>query len=198
MADTVHPNDFGHTLYTETIVAWLEDADRRRARCPEPVPGAPLVSEEFANVALVAPSKAKLNAMGNAPGRSEIRQDRPLHRSAINAQQPGTRWSLEFDGTALGLYLTCSRPANSSDHRPTASTARGVPNYGRPSRHETRHRRNRPVQYFPRYNYALLTTACPPVKSISQLTSSPTTIKSSTGNRLLIGLLHGRRHPAEK
>jgi lysophospholipase L1-like esterase len=188
MGDAVHPNDLGHTLYTETIVAWLEkqiDA----APSPAPTLGAPLVSEEFAHVALVAPSKAKLTGdwevLAADPKSGKIGR---YTEGAINARQPGDELEFEFEGTALGAYLNIQADGGKFEWTiDDGVSAPGDPNYGGPLGAKKGKFDSAPGKYFPRYSYALFTTGLTPGKHTLKLKVLPEHDATSTGDRVLIG-----------
>lgn len=199
MADTVHPNDFGHTLYTETIVAWLKTQIDAQP-LPEPVLGAPLVSEEFAHVALVAPSKAKLTGDWEVlPADPKSGKIGRYADGAINARLPNDALEFEFDGTALGLYLNVQADGGKFEWTiDDGVNGPGDPAYGGPRGGKHGTGETAPLTYFPRYNYALLTTGLPAGHHVLKLHVLPEHDKSSTGNRLLIGYFMVGGIPAGK
>ncbi len=188
MGDAVHPNDLGHTLYAETIVAWLKtQADA--APSPAPKLGAPLVSDEFARVALVAPNKAKLNGEWEtlAPDPKSGKFGRYLE-GAINARQPGDTLEFEFEGTALGVYQNVQ--ADGGKYEWTIDdgvNVPGDPKFGGPRGVKKGVVETAPGKYFPRYSYALLTTGLTPGKHTLKLRVLPEKNATSTGHRVLIG-----------
>ena len=188
MGDAVHPNDLGHTLYTETIVAWLK-TQVDAAPSPTPKLGAPMVSDEFAHVALVAPSKAKLTGdwetLAADPKSGKIGR---YAEGAINARQPGDALEFEFEGTALGIYLSVQADGGKFEWTiddgvsAPADAAYGGPRGVKKGKVDTA-----PGKYFPRYNYALLTTGLAPGKHTLKLKVLPERDATSTGDRVLIG-----------
>jgi hypothetical protein len=188
MGDAVHPNDLGHTLYTETIVAWLK-TQVDAAPSPAPKLGAPLVSDEFAHVALVAPSKAKLSGdwetLAADPKSGKIGR---YAGGAINGRQPGDALEFEFEGTALGVYLNVQADGGKFEWsiddgvNGPSDAAYGGPKGVKKGKVDTA-----PGKYFPRYNYALLTTGLAPGKHTLKLKVLPERDATSTGDRVLIG-----------
>lgn len=188
MGDAVHPNDLGHTLYTETIVAWLKtQVDAKPS--PAPKLGTPLVSEEFARVALVAPAKAKRTGdwetLTADPKSGKIGR---YADGAINARQVGDALEFEFEGTALGIYLSVQADGGQFEWTiDDGVSAPGDPAYGGPRGGKKGTVETAPGKYFPRYNYALLTTGLAPGKHTLKLRVLPERDATSTGNRVLIG-----------
>jgi lysophospholipase L1-like esterase len=188
MGDAVHPNDLGHTLYTETIVAWLK-TQVDAAPSPTPKLGAPLVSEEFANVALVPPSKAKLTGDWEVlpPDPKSGKIGRYLE-GAINARQPGDALEFEFEGTALGAYLNILADGGKFEWTiDDGVSAPADPNYGGPRGAKKGKFDSAPGKYFARYSYALFTTGLTPGKHTLKLKVLPEHDATSTGDRVLIG-----------
>ena len=188
MGDAVHPNDFGHTLYTETIVAWLK-TQVDAAPSPAPKLGTPLISEEFAHVALVAPSKAKLTGEWETlPADPKSGKIGRYLEGAINARQPGDALEFEFEGTALGVYLNVLADGGKFSWTiDDGMNAPGEPGYGGPRGAKKGTVDTAPGKYFPRYNYALFTTGLAPGKHTLKLQVLPEHDKTSTGDRVLIG-----------
>jgi len=188
MGDAVHPNELGHTLYTETIVAWLKtQVDAAPSAAPRL--GAPFVSEEFAHVALVPPSKAKLTGdwetLAADPKSGKIGR---YTEGAINARQPGDALEFEFDGTALGVYLNVQADGGKFEWIiDDGVSAPGDSAYGGPRGTKKGTVDTAPGKYFPRYNYALFTTGLAAGKHTLRLRVLPEHDATSTGNRVLIG-----------
>ncbi|MGB8167210.1 MAG: SGNH/GDSL hydrolase family protein [Chthoniobacteraceae bacterium] len=188
IADNVHPNDLGHTIYAETIIAWLKTQIDAK---PSPVPqlGAPLVSEEFARVAMVAPTKAKLTGDWEVMPPDEKSGTIGRYKDgAINSRLGGDALEFEFEGTALGIYQNVQ--ADGGKYEWTIDdgvSAPADPNYGGPRGAKKGSSDTAPGKYFPRYNYAMLTTGLAPGKHVLKLRVLPEHDATSTGNRVLIG-----------
>jgi len=184
----VHPNDLGHSLYAETIVAWSKtQVDAKPSSAPKL--GAPLVSEEFARVGLVPPSQAKLSgdweALAADPKSGKIGR---YAGGAINAKQAGDALEFAFEGTALGIYLNVQADGGKFEWTiDDGVSAPGDPAYGGPRGAKTGVVDTAPGKDFPRYNYALLTTGLPAGAHTLKLRVLPEKDATSTGNRILIG-----------
>ena len=188
MGDAVHPNDLGHSIYAETIIAWLK-TQIDAAPSPAPQLGAPLVSEEFARVALVAPTKARLTGdwetLAADPRSGKIGR---YAEGAINARAAGDALEFEFEGTALGLYLSVQADGGKFEWTiDDGVSAPGDPKYGGPRGAKKGTVETAPGKYFPRYNYALLTTGLSPGRHMLKLRVLPERDATSTGNRVLLG-----------
>lgn len=188
ISDTVHPNDLGHTIYAETIIAWLKTQIDAK---PSPLPrlGAPMVSEEFARVAMVAPTKAKLTGEWETLAPDEKSGKIGRYRDgAINARQGGDALEFEFEGTALGIYQSVQ--ADGGKYEWTIDdgvSLPGDPSYGGPRGAKKGTSDTAPGKYFPRYSYTMLTTGLPSGKHVLKLRVLPEHDATSTGNRVLIG-----------
>jgi lysophospholipase L1-like esterase len=188
MSDTVHPNNLGHTIYADTIIAYLKTQVSAK---PSPLPklGAPFVSEEFAHVALVKPTAAKLS--GNWEVLAPDAKSGTINRykeGAINARQAGDALEFEFEGTALGLYLNVQK--DGARYEWIIDDGKDLPGdakHGGPLGRKHGKGETAPQQYFPRYNYALLTCGLPPGKHTLKLRVLEENDKTSTGHRLMIG-----------
>jgi hypothetical protein len=159
------------------------------APSPAPKLGAPLVSEEFARVALVPPSKAKLTGewetIAADPKSGKISR---YTEGAINARQPGDALEFEFEGTALGVYLNVQADGGKFEWIiDDGVRTPGDPAYGGPQGVRKGTVDTAPGKYFPRYNYALLTTGLAPGKHTLKLRVLPEHDATSTGDRVLIG-----------
>jgi lysophospholipase L1-like esterase len=188
MGDAVHPNDLGHTLYAETIVAWLKT---QVDAAPSPAPNlvAPLISEEFARVTLVPPSKATLTGDWEilAPDAKSGKIGRYIE-GAINARQPGDALEFEFEGTAIGAYLNIQADGGKFEWMiDDGVSAPADPTYGGPRGAKKGKFDSAPGKYFPRYSYALFTTGLAPGKHTLKLRVLPEHDATSTGDRVLIG-----------
>jgi lysophospholipase L1-like esterase len=188
ISDTVHPNDLGHTIYAETIEAWLKTQIEAK---PSPLPqlGAPLVSDEFAQVAMVAPTKATLTGEWETLAADEKSGKIGRYKEgAINSRQGGDALEFEFEGTALGVYQSVQ--ADGGKYEWTIDDGvnlPGDPAYGGPRGVKKGSSDTAPGKYFPRYSYAMLTTGLPPGRHVLKLHVLPEHDATSTGNRVLIG-----------
>lgn len=188
MGDAVHPNDLGHTIYAETIIAWLKtQVDAKPS--PLPVLAAPMVSDEFARVAMIAPTKAKLTGDWEtlAPDEKSGKIGR-YKDGAINSRQGGDALEFEFEGTALGIYQSVQ--SDGGKYEWTIDDGVSLPGdsvYGGPRGAKKGISDTAPGKYFPRYSYTLLTTGLPPGKHVLKLRVLPEHDATSTGNRVLIG-----------
>ncbi|MBU6301991.1 MAG: SGNH/GDSL hydrolase family protein [Verrucomicrobia bacterium] len=188
MGDAVHPNELGHSLYAEAIIGWLKG---QMDAVPSPAPqlGAPLVSEEFAHVALVEPSRADLSGdwerLAPDPKSGKIGR---YAGGAINAREAGAALAFSFEGTALGIYLNIQ--ADGGKFEWTVDDGVGTapdPAYGGPRGVKKGVVDTAPGKYFPRYSYALLTTGLSPGRHTLKLRVLEEKDATSTGNRLMIG-----------
>jgi lysophospholipase L1-like esterase len=188
MGDAVHPNELGHSLYAETIIGWLKTQVEAVPASP-PKLGAPLVSEEFARVALVAPTRALLSGDWERldPDPKSGKIGRYLE-GAINARNAGAALEFSFEGTALGVYLNVQADGGKFEWSvddgvsETPDPAFGGPRGVRHGVVDTA-----PGKYFPRYHYALLTTGLRPGAHKLKLRVLEEKDPSSTGHRVLIG-----------
>jgi len=184
MSDSVHPNDLGHTIYCDTIVAYLKtqiDAEPS----PEPALLEPLTGEEFARVKMVPPGEEKLSGDWEVlPPNGKAR----FAHGTVNARQPGDALEFEFEGTALGLFLNVQKDGGkfswTIDDGKNASAAA---DYGGPLGQKHGEVDTAPGPYFPRTSYAVLTCGLPPGKHVLKIRILPERDKTSTGHRLLIG-----------
>ena len=156
---------------------------------PAPKLGAPFVSEEFARVALVAPTKAKLTGdwetLAADPKSGKIGR---YLEGAINARQPGDALEFEFEGTALGAYLNIQADGGKFEWTiDDGVSAPGEPAYGGPRGAKKGKFDSAPGKYFPRYSYALFTTGLAPGKHTLKIKVLPERDATSTGHRALIG-----------
>jgi lysophospholipase L1-like esterase len=184
MGDSVHPNDLGHTIYADTIIAYLKTQIDAKPS-PTPTLGAPLASDEFANARLVAPTAAKLT------GDWEVLPAVPGKRyktGTINARKPGDALVFEFEGTALGLFENVQKDGGKYEW--SVDDGKDEPadkTYGGPKGKKRGVVDTAPGPYFPREHYAMLTCGLAPGKHTLKITILPEHDKTSTGNRLLIG-----------
>jgi lysophospholipase L1-like esterase len=184
MNDTVHPNDLGHTIYTDTIVAYLKTQINAKPS-PSPTLPAPLVSDEFASAHLVAPNAAKLS------GDWEVLPAVPKRRykdGTINARNPGDSLVFEFEGTALGIFENVQKDGGKYEW--TVDDGKDAPAdtaYGGPKGRKHGVVDTAPGPYFPREHYAMLACGLAPGKHTLTIKVLEERDKTSTGNRLLIG-----------
>lgn len=188
MSDSVHPNDLGHTLYAETIIAYLK-TQLDAAPSPEPTLGRPLVSEEFAHVRMVKPTEAKWTgdwevlAATVKPGLLARYKE-----GTINARKPGDALEFAFEGTALGLFLNVQKDGGKFEW--TIDDGKNLPaerGYGGPLGVKRGVVDTAPGPYFARNHYALLSCGLPPGKHVLRLRVLDERHPTSSGNRLLIG-----------
>ncbi len=184
MGDSVHPNDLGHSIYTETIVAYLKtQVDAKLMSAPRL--GGPLASDEFAACAMIAPSAAKLS--GDWEVAAPAAKGRYLH-GTINARNPGDSLEFEFEGTALGLFLNVQKDGGKfSWIVDDGVNAPEDKSYGGPRGKKQGVVDTAPGPYFPRNHYAMLTCGLSPGRHVVKIKVLPEHDKTSTGNRLLIG-----------
>ena len=188
MGDSVHPNEIGHTIYTDTILAYLKTQVNAKPS-PAPTLPPPLVTDEFATGRLVPPGKAKLAGDWEVLPHDE--KNGLLKRYAdgtINARKAGAALEFEFEGTAIGLFENVQKDGGKFDW--TIDDGKDEPadkNYGGPK--GTKHGRGdtAPGPYFARNHYTLLACGLAPGKHTLKIKVLEEHDKTSTGNRLLIG-----------
>jgi len=184
MSDSVHPNDLGHTIYTDTIVAYLKTQIDAKP-LPEPQLPEPLVSEEFGRVKMVPPTEARLS------GEWEVLPptDKGRYRhGTINARKPGDSLEFEFEGTALGLFLNVQKDGGKFSW--TIDDGKNLPadpKYGGPRGQKRGTSDTAPGRYFPRTSYSMLSCGLPSGKHVLKIRVLEDHDKTSTGHRLLIG-----------
>lgn len=188
MSDSVHPNDLGHTIYADTIIAYLK-TQVDAAPSPAPALPAPLVSDEFAHVRMVKPTAATLTGdwevLPPAPKTGLLARYR---EGTVNARQPGDALTFTFDGTAIGLFLNVQKDGGKFEWTiDDGQAAKGDPKYGGPRGARRGVVDTAPGPYFPRNHYALLTCGLPPGKHTLRLRVLDDHDRTSTGHRLLIG-----------
>ena len=175
MSDSVHPNDLGHSIYAETIIAYLTTQIAAEPSPPPTLPS-PLIGDDFARTRLVAPTVAKL-AGDWEPGPPS--RDGRYRLGTINARKPGDALAFEFEGTAIGLFLDVQKdggrfewtiddgtPARKKDVVDTA-----------------------PGPFFPRHNSTMLASGLAAGRHLLKIRVLEERDATSTGNRLLIGYL---------
>jgi sialidase-1 len=188
MSDAVHPNDLGHTIYCDTIVAYLK-TQIEAAPSPLPKLPRPLVSDEFGNARLVPPGAAKLS------GDWEVLPADPKNGfiarykdGVINARKPGDSLTFEFAGTAVGLFLNVQKDGGKFEWTiDDGVDAKSDPNYGGPKGRKRGKSDTAPGRYYPRYSYAMLSCGLPPGKHTLTIKVLEERDATSAGNRLLIG-----------
>lgn len=188
MGDSVHPNDLGHTIYTDTIVAYLKTQMDAK---PSPLPklGAPLVSDEFATAAMIPANKAKLTGNWEVLEASKQGLLARYMEGTINARGPGDSLEFEFEGTAIGLFLNVQKDGGKfewviDDGKDDVVTEK---NYGGPKGKKKGVSDTAPGPYFARNHYALLSCGLRPGKHTLKIKVLEEKDKTSEGNRLLIG-----------
>ena len=186
MGDSVHPNELGHTIYTETIVAYLK-TQMDAAPSPAPQLSAPLVGDEFAHVRMTPPREAKLS--GDWEVTPPAATGRYLH-GTINARKPGDSLEYTFNGTGIALFLNVQK--DGGKFRWTIDDGSNLPAdkaYGGPKGCRQGTVDTSPGPYFPRNHYAVLSCGLPAGKHVLKITVLDEHDKTSTGNRLLIGYI---------
>jgi len=188
MSDSVHPNDLGHTLYADTIIAYLKTQQDARPS-PPPVLGKSLVSEEFAHVRMVKPMAAKLTGDWEVlPADEKTPLLRRYKEGTINARKAGDALEFAFEGTAAGLFLNVQKDGGKFEWRiDDGTSAPADKSYGGPLGVKRGVVDTAPGPYFPRNHYALLSCGLPPGKHVLKVRVLEEKDKTSTGNRLLIG-----------
>ncbi len=188
MSDSVHPNDLGHTIYTDTIVAYLKTQVDAK---PSPLPklGAPLVSDEFGTAAMIPPNKAKLTGNWEVLEPSKQGLLARYTEGTINARGPGDSLEFEFEGTAIGLFLNVQKDGGKfewiiDDGKDDVVTDK---NYGGPKGKKKGVSDTAPGPYFARNSYAMLSSGLKPGKHTLKIRVLEEKDKTSEGNRLLIG-----------
>jgi lysophospholipase L1-like esterase len=188
MNDSVHPNDFGHTIYADTIEAYLTtqlDAP------PSSVPalGKPLVSDEFARVKMIAPGTAALSGNWESlPGDSKNSLLKRYRLGTINARNPGDSLEFPFEGTAVGLFLNVQKDGGRFEWAIDDGISQAPDkSYGGPKGVKHGTGETAPQQYFPRNNFAMLSCGLRPGKHTLKIKVLPEHDATSTGKRLLIG-----------
>jgi lysophospholipase L1-like esterase len=188
MGDSVHPNDLGHTIYCDTVVAYLKTQMDVKP-LPAPKLPKPLVSAEFASAKLVAPGAAKLDGDWEVLPANEKNGFISRYKGGvINARKAGDSLTFEFEGTALGIYQNVQKDGGKYEW--TIDDGQDEPadkNYGGPKGCKHGKVDTAPGPYFPRYHYAMLTCGLAPGKHTLKIKVLEERDKTSTGNRLLIG-----------
>lgn len=188
MSDSVHPNDLGHTIYADTIVAYLK-TQIDAAPLAAPVLPPPLITDEFATGHLVPPSAAKLS--GDWETLQPDNKNWLLSRykdGTINARRAGDSLVFEFEGTAIGLFENVQ--ADGGKYEWTVDdgvNAQDDPNFGGPKGQKHGVVDTAPGPYFPRNHYAIFSCGLAPGKHSLKIKVLDERDKTSTGNRLLIG-----------
>jgi lysophospholipase L1-like esterase len=188
MGDAVHPNDLGHTIYADTIIAYLKTQTSAKP-LPAPKLPKPLVSAEFTSAKLVAPSTAKLEGNWEVLPADEKNGFISRYKGGvINARKPGDTLTFEFEGTALGLYQNVQKDGGKYEW--TIDDGQDAPadkTFGGPKGCKHGKVDTAPGPYFPRYHYAMLTCGLAPGKHTLKIKVLEENDKTSTGHRLLIG-----------
>lgn len=195
MSDVVHPNDLGHTIYADTIEAYLK-TQIDAAAGPAPVLPPPLTGQEFARVRMAPPTEARLS--GDWEVRLPQDKGRYLH-GTVNARRAGDSLEFTFEGTGLGLFENVQK--DGGKYKWTVDDGQNLPaakDYGGPAGVKHGLVDTAPGPYFPRVHYAMLTCGLPPGKHTLRIEVLPEHDKTSTGNRLLIGYFLVAGTPAEK
>ena len=188
MSDSVHPNDLGHTIYCDTIVAYLKTQIDAKP-LPAPKLPKPLVSDEFGTAKLVAPGAAKLEGDWEVlPANEKSGFINRYKGGIINARKAGDALAFEFEGTAIGLFLNVQKDGGKFEW--TIDDGKDEPadaNYGGPKGRKHGKTDTAPGRYSPRYNYATLACGLAPGRHTLKIKVLEERDATSTGNRLLIG-----------
>lgn len=188
MGDSVHPNDIGHAIYADTIVAYLKTQMDAK---PSPAPKLPkpLVSDEFASATLVAPSAAKLEGDWEVlPANEKSSFVNRYKGGTINARKAGDSLTFEFEGTAIGIYQNVQKDGGKYEWTiDDGKDELGDKNYGGPRGCKHGKVDTAPGRYFPRYHYAMLSCGLKPGKHTLKIKVLEERDATSTGNRLMIG-----------
>lgn len=187
MNDSVHPNDLGHTIYTDTIVAYLKTQIDAK---PSPLPklGAPYVSEEFAHAAMIPANKAKLTGNWEVLEPTNKGLLARYTEGTINARGPGDELEFEFEGTAIGLFLNVQKDGGKFEWTiDDGVNEPGDKAYGGPKGVKKGKNDTAPGPYFARNSYAMLSCGLKPGKHTLKIKVLEERDKTSEGNRLLIG-----------
>ncbi|MBI5819379.1 MAG: SGNH/GDSL hydrolase family protein [Verrucomicrobia bacterium] len=188
MGDSVHPNDLGHTIYTDTVVAYLKTQMDAKP-LPAPKLPKPLVTDEFGNGRLVPPGGAKLSGDWEVlpPDAKNGLLKRYAH-GTINARKAGDSLEFEFEGTAIGIFENVQKDGGKYEW--TIDDGKSEPsdkNYGGPKGCKHGKVDTAPGPYFARNHYAMLACGLAPGKHTLKIKVLEERDKTSTGNRLLIG-----------
>lgn len=188
MGDSVHPNDLGHTIYADTIIAYLKtQVDAKPS--PSPKLPKPLVSDEFATAKLVAPGAAKLEGGWEVlPADEKSGFVNRYKGGSINARQAGDSLTFEFEGTAIGIYQNVQKDGGKYEWTiDDGVDAKEDPAYGGPKGRKHGKVDTAPGKYFPRYHYAMLACGLKPGRHTLKIKVLEERDATSTGHRLLIG-----------
>lgn len=97
--DGVHPNDEGHKLYANHIIAYLSAQEKLPAAAPVKVLPMPFLSDEMTYGEL----KAFAELQHSAAWKTEPTTDKTLPASLLSNDKAGTEISTIFEGTVVGL-----------------------------------------------------------------------------------------------
>jgi lysophospholipase L1-like esterase len=188
MSDTVHPNELGHTIYSDTIVAYLKT---QVDTAPSSVPAlpTPLVSDEFAAAHLVPPTAAKLSGDWEVlPANQQNGLLRRYQNGTINARKAGDSLTFDFRGTAVGLFENVQSDGGKYEWIiDDGKDEPADPQYGGPKGRKHGIVDTSPGKYFPRNHYALLSCGLPAGHHTLAIKLLEERDPTSSGNRLLIG-----------
>ncbi|MDD4869170.1 MAG: SGNH/GDSL hydrolase family protein [Kiritimatiellae bacterium] len=188
MGDSVHPNNLGHTIYTDTIVTYLKTQIDAKP-LPAPVLSAPLVNDEFQYTKLVPPGKARLSGDWEVlPADEKSGLLKRYKEGTINARKPGDSLEFEFTGTALGLFENVQKDGGKYEWTiDDGEDGEKDKNFGGPKGVKHGIVDTAPGPYFARNHYAMLCCGLPQGKHTLKIKVLEEHDKTSTGNRLLIG-----------
>jgi lysophospholipase L1-like esterase len=97
--DGTNPNDEGHKLYANHIIAYLSEQEKLPAAAPVKVLPMPFLSDEMTYGELKAFAEIQ-HGMG---WKQELTTDKTLPASLLSADKAGTEISATFEGTVVGL-----------------------------------------------------------------------------------------------
>ena len=97
--DGIHPNDEGHKLYANHLIAYLSEQEKLPAAQPVKVLPMPFLSDEMTYGEL----KAFAEITHGATWKPEPTTDKTLPASLLSSDKAGTEISATFEGTVVGL-----------------------------------------------------------------------------------------------
>ncbi|MBL8204495.1 MAG: SGNH/GDSL hydrolase family protein [Blastocatellia bacterium] len=97
--DGVHPNDEGHKLYANHIIAYLSEQEKLPGSSPIKVLPMPFLSDEMTYGEL----KAFAEIQHGAGWKPEPTNDKTLPASLLSSDKSGIEISTTFEGTVVGL-----------------------------------------------------------------------------------------------
>lgn len=121
----VHPAPFGAAIYADDILCLLK-AQKEKAPSPRPLPDTLLDKNSFVNGKLLDLRKAELGSGWRigVPDWNRIsgsKRGQFLKCDTLYSETPGSELSLDFTGTAIGIYLTAGPDAGKLEYKIDAS-----------------------------------------------------------------------------